>query len=518
MDKSLAFFFETKHHEREWSSAASGLQEHLALLEDKKTVKNFGQFLEVPYLHIGTRHARVFDKIRPVYQRNSGEGIKVSALIRAVFKNSDYDKHGADVLGIVNDLPGKILRFIALGELDRDPVATLQFATAAIQDKGHVRIYSNLQKRWAKEAEGLPLGRKAFYHRWAAADAGHFRVDVVREKSRHGNYGSAEHRLEEYHRYEAQIYRLEKESAARIFGEPLDDRAGAAPENPLLRLYADVIQLSNDEEASIADYLPIKAQFKAIQGEIDLRDWLALYLTIQNFLNALSRREENPEVIVELYRWSKASFDSGYFQRFESLTKSFVLNRLHHAFQLRDEDLVNGIIRELIPKVPDKDREWTMYIAEIGRRFYEHQYAKVVQDIRGENGEYGRSVYSGQTRLKSYLIRSCLVLVALEHPEDTFLKEALKDFKTFLNRHAKNDTPRFKEMQNFYNACMLIQASLKRGSLGVDGDRIQGEILTQYPMHAKGWLLHFIELVKSPHNRTADILKPMPTRYPSEEV
>jgi len=484
--------------EVKWEKQTALVVDYFPLLAGIEQEKGFSDFLASPFFVSDKKPGILFKAMYRKYLKPDGKPIRIIDQLQRLYGRKDFEVDGPKIKRMLRELPGLILEFRAHSYLKNEPGELERAKTLGIRNQGHPDIFQNVLTDWRAAASKMKIGLPRLFHLWAIADTAHFSLDIKKDTAgSSGTFGAAQRQLDEFSLTLSLYYKNEKINRELKYGEAA---AGSEKEDlasVLIKIYRYLLRLQQAEAFDENTYQSLKNLFLDKANAIAGPDRVVIFLFIQNLL-ARSIRLYGESKKEEMLWWTSFLIREKLFLEFPSVTKIFVLNRLHTALSGEDLILARDVLRTLVPFLPETERSETLQHAKISLAFFGHDYRRVIKLINLEHREIWKDNLTDEIRFKSYRVRAALCLFAEDQNVIEELDLALDDFSTFLGRlNDEIDTSLKDLLDQFVLFVRKARQTIKKGCT----QNGLTELLTilESPQSALGgdWLYDFyLELVR----------------------
>lgn len=467
------------------------LTNYLRLLSTREQLVAFRNYLKSDFRQHKTNLTGFFNYLEAKVYVSDNRPIRLGDLIKAVYKKKDVNSCKRKLRADFKKLTEELIRFRGLMYLLNDEAEMNRIQVEAIRNEGHISVYEESVGKWVAAAAQLPLGTKAAYHNWAAAEAGYFAAEIKVNSIDDGTFVETLNYFHDLAHHNYLHYENERFIRVKQYGEERIPKGG----NELLTLQYLMACLHQSDGVQPELFAQLKKEY---QTTIQLlsEEWASSILVlIQNYLIRMKRLGEWEFYCQEGVWLSYFFLEQPVFKQQPAITKNSFLNHLQNGIDAENKVLMSRIYDELGPKLPPEVKDTTMIVAGISLSFCKGDFVTVLKEVKKTDHQSWKDKYVDFLRLKSCRIRAAIVLYINDADYYEEAELALDDFKSYVKEHFKKmnlPVAKTNETAIFLKLCRRIITAINSDKLDERTEALINFCHQNPAFHARNWMISLL--------------------------
>lgn len=297
------------------------------------------------------------------------------------------------------------------------------------------------------------------------------------------------------------LYQIESDNRGRLFQPPAPDKAPVQeilkgePERYrrlelLKNLLEQLLALLSAKNFNKTQYEYFKGSFLEHYDSLDLYLQLMAVHLLKNYLYRNARRG-HAETARENFFWARFQVENGLLLFNDEFTETTFLNIATVAASNGEIGFLKQFRQDYLRCLPEHQQPKVDKLVEIMAHFYGEDYEAVIDYIQSHFSRKQPKDYHYHLRIKSYRLRSALVLYVRGAPgfEDEFDK-AYDDLEKFLERHKASLSPEaITPFQNCKKLAYRIARAKFKLKLTEETDRLISRAGKYKELQGKLWFI-----------------------------
>lgn len=466
---------------------------YLRLLRDESDRAEFKRYLKGSMRRHKSSLTKFFRCVEKRVFTENQRPIQLGYLTKELYGTSKADDWKLKLRSDFKKLREEIIRFRGLQHLVNDEAELHRIQLEAIRNEGHLSVYKESVEKWMDSAEKIPHGSKSAYHKWAAADAGYFALEIKKNDKNDGTFVEAVSGLHDFIVHNYLHYANELFIRSKQVGKDEIPNGG----NELLRLQYLLACLHQSEGIQLELFEEFKTYYKDVINLISSEWALAILVLLQNYLIRMKRLGELDFYYRESVLVGYFLLEEPVFKKLKVITKNLFLNQLQNAIDAKEEVLINRIIDELSLKLSPEIRETTLLVANIGLQFIQEDFKGVISEVKKTNHKTWKDKYVDYLRLKSYRLRSAILVNQNDITYTEEVELAFDDFKRYFKENfEKANLPpaKIEEIDKFLRFCRKVITMINGKKLISSKNELTRFCEQNTAFHARDWMISYLEL------------------------